>query len=233
MALFYGPLLFTYAAVRDDPLLGRRLVAPGMLTRAENTVQGDIDASYLPDEVEAPDMPLFSSFLITNNIGVTFLAFAGGFLAGAGTLFILLINAVSIGAVLGVYGNGGILGVILAFVFPHGFLELTAICISGGAGFGLGSALLMPGRLTRAEALRERGRAFLSLLAGAAIMLVLAGVVEGFYSPSSLPAAAKFAFGGVTAVLLVLYFGFAGRRSDTRTPRPPSSAKVVGTAHAS
>ncbi len=233
MALFYGPLLFTYAAVRDDPLLGRRLVAPGMLTRAENTVQGDIDTSYLPDEVEATDMPFFSSLLITNNIGVTFLAFAGGFLAGAGTLFILLINAVSIGAVLGVYGNGGVLGVILAFVFPHGFLELTAICISGGAGFGLASALLMPGRLTRAEALRERGRAFLSLLAGAAIMLVLAGVVEGFYSPSSLPAAAKFAFGGATAVLLVLYFALAGRRPDTRTPGPPSSAEVVDPVRAS
>ena len=233
MVLFYGPLVATYAAVRGDPLLGRRLVAPGMLTRAENTVQGDIDASYLPDEVEPADMPLFSSSVMTNNVGVTFLAFAGGFLAGAGTLFILLINAVSIGAVLGVYGNEGVLGVILAFVFPHGFLELTAICISGGAGFGLGSALLMPGRLTRAEALRERGRAFLSLLAGAGLMLVLAGVVEGFYSPSSLPAAAKFAFGGATAVLLALYFGLAGRRSDTGPPRPTSSAKAVGAAQAS
>ncbi len=231
--LFYGPLLVTYAAVRDDPLLGRRLAGPAMLTRAENTVQGDIDTSYLPDEVEATDMPLFTSSVMTNNIGVTFLAFAGGFLAGAGTLYILLANAVTLGAVFGVYGNGGILGVILAFVFPHGFLELTAICIAGGAGFGLGSALLMPGRLTRAEALRERGRAFLSLLAGAALMLVLAGIVEGFYSPSSLPAAAKFAFGGATAVLLALYFGFAGRRRDTRRPRPPSSAQAVGAAQAS
>ncbi|MDE2980742.1 MAG: stage II sporulation protein M [Gemmatimonadota bacterium] len=232
MALFYGPLLFTYAAVRDDPLLGRRLAGPGAVTNAENTTKGDINELYQGDEFEATDMPLFSSRVTTNNVGVTFLAFAGGFLAGVGTLFILLINAVSIGAVLGVYGNEGVLGVILAFVFPHGFLELTAICIAAGAGFGLGSALLMPGRLTRAEALRERGRAFLSLLAGAGLMLVLAGVVEGFYSPSSLPAAAKFAFGGATAVLLVLYFGLAGRRSDRQPSGPTPSANAIGAAHA-
>ena len=220
--LLYGPAVATYRAVRDDPVLGRALAGQGMMTRAENTAKGDINARYLPDDVDATEMPVLSSFLMTNNVGVTFLAFAGGFfLAGLGTLGILLTNGMSLGATLGAYANEGVLGVILAFVFPHGFLELTAICISGGAGFGLGSALLMPGRRTRAEALRERGRAFLSLLAGAGLMLVLAGLVEGFYSPSGLPAMAKFVFGGATAVLLVLYFGFAGRRSgDSRRATP-------------
>ena len=209
--LLFGPMLATYAAVHDDPRMARSLVGPGMLTRAENTIKGDIDAQYLEEEVEATDMPVFSSSVITNNIGATLMAFAGGMLAGAGTLFILVLNGIMIGGALGAYANEGVLGVILAFVFSHGFLELGAICIGGGAGLGLGSALLMPGRRTRAEALRERGRAFLSLVAGASLMLVAAGVIEGFYSPSGLPAAAKFVFGGTTAVLLVLYFGLAGR----------------------
>ena len=210
--LFYGPAVATYFAVREDPLLGRALAGQGMLTRAENTEKGNINARYLSDEVEALEMPVFASSLITNNVGVTFFAFAGGLLAGAGTLYVLLTNGLSFGGIMGAYGNEGVLGVILAWVFPHGFIELTAICIAGGAGFGLGSALLIPGRLTRAEALMERGRAFLSLIAGTALMLVVAGLIEGFYSPMQLPAAAKFAFGGATAVLLVLYFGFAGRR---------------------
>ena len=211
--LLLGPMLATYAAVHDRPLLARSLVGPGMLTRAENTIKGDIDTPYLEREVGAADMPVFSSRLITNNIGVTLFAFAAGLSAGAGTLYILVLNGIMLGSALGMYANEGVFGVILAFVFPHGFLELGAICIGAGAGFGLGSALLMPGRRSRAEALRERGRAFLSLLAGASLMLVAAGLVEGFYSPSALPAAAKFAFGGTTAVLMALYFGFRGAES--------------------
>ncbi|MDE2880500.1 MAG: stage II sporulation protein M [Gemmatimonadota bacterium] len=219
--LFFGPMVATYAAVGGEPQLGRSLMGPGMLTRAENTVKDDIDAPYI-GEIGAAAMPLLSSNVITNNIGVTFLTFAGGFLAGAGTLFILVLNGIVIGAALGAYANEEVLGVILAFVFSHGFIELGAICIAGGAGFGLGSALLMPGRRTRAEALRERGRTFVSLLAGTSLMLVIAGLIEGFYSPSTLPAVAKFTFGSATALLMLLYFGFAGRK--TRTPASATAA---------
>jgi len=91
-------------------------------------------------------------------------------------------------------------------------MELTAICLAGGAGLWLGSAVLAPGRRTRRAALQARGREALSLLAGVVGLLVIAGVVEGFYSPSSLPASAKFAFGGATAVLLAVYFVVGGRR---------------------
>ncbi len=214
--LFYGSGAIAYVAVREDPLLGRAMAGSGMMTLAENTEKDNINARYLEEDIEGAEMPVFASALMTNNVGVTLYAFAGGFLAGAGTLYVLLLNGIGLGAVFGVYANEGVPLVLLAWVFPHGFIELTAICIAGGAGFGLGSALLMPGRRTRAEALMERGRAFLSLIAGTALMLVVAGLVEGLYSPLALPAAAKFAFGGVTAVLLVLYFGFAGRRSARR-----------------
>ena len=212
MALFYGPAGMTFAAVHGDPLLGRTMVGSAMMTRAENTVKEDPAARYLERDIAALEMPVLSAALTTNNVGVTFLAFAGGVLAGAGTLAVLLLNGLMLGSVLGVYANEGVLTVILAFVFPHGFVELTAICIAGGAGFGLGSALLVPGRLTRADALRARGRDLLALLLGAAVMLVVAGVIEGLYSPLALPAPAKFAFGGSTAVLLAAYFGLAGRR---------------------
>ena len=209
--LFYGAGVAGYVAVREDPLLGRTL-SPGLTVRAENTEKGNINARYLEEDVEGSDMPVLASALMTNNVGVTFYAFAGGLLAGVGTLYILLLNGMGLGAGFGVYANEGVPLVLLAWVSSHGVIELTAICIAGGAGFGLGSALLMPGRRTRAEALMERGRAFLSLIAGTALMLVVAGLIEGFYSPSQLHAGWKFAFGGMTAVLLVLYFGFAGRR---------------------
>lgn len=209
--LYYGSGFVAYMAVRDNPLLGRTL-SPGLIVRAENTEKGNINARYLEEDIEGSAMPVFASALMTHNVGVTFYAFAGGLLAGVGTLYVMLLNGIGLGAGFGVYANEGVPLVLLAWVSSHGVVELTAICIAGGAGFGLGSALLMPGRRTRAEALMERGRAFLSLIAGTALMLVVAGLIEGFYSPSQLHAGWKFAFGGVTAVLLVLYFGFAGRR---------------------
>lgn len=211
--LLFGPMLASYAAVRDRPARARAIMPAEMLARAESTARGDINASYI--DVDGAERPVLSSILVTNNVQVSFFAFAGGLLAGAGTVLILVLNGVMLGAGFGLYANNEVLGVILAFVFPHGVMELTAICLAGGAGLGLGSALLVPGRRTRREALRERGRAYLSLVGGAVLLLIVAGLVEGFYSPSGLPAVAKFAFGGATALMLTAYFGFAGRGSDT------------------
>ncbi len=218
--LLFGPMLATAVAVKDRPVLGRTLAGQGMMTRAETTDADDPDVRYI-DVVEGAAMPTLSARLMTNNIQVTLIAFAGGLLAGLGTLFVLINNGVRIGAVFGVYAGDDKLPIIMSFVFPHGFIELAAICIGSAAGLGLGSALLMPGRRTRRDALRERGRAFLTLLAGAVLMLVVAGLIEGFYSPSALPDIAKFAFGGATALALVLYFGFAGWTAGSPWNRSP------------
>jgi uncharacterized membrane protein SpoIIM required for sporulation/uncharacterized RDD family membrane protein YckC len=216
--LLFGAMALSFGLVRANPVLARYMNPPAMLERAENTPRGDIDEAYV--DIPGAIMPLASSGVITNNVRVALMAFAGGVLAGAGTVMLLVFNGVYLGSVLGMYANERLLGVILAFVFPHGFMELTAICLAGGAGLWLGSAILMPGRRTRRAALQERGREALSLLAGVVGLLVVAGIVEGFYSPAGLPAVAKFTFGSVTAVLLALYFAAAGRDSATAAPAP-------------
>ena len=207
--LLFGPLGISYGLVRSNPVLARYMTSSAMLERAESTPGGDIDAEYV--DIPGTLMPLASTSLITNNVQVALLAFAGGVLAGSLTVLLLVFNGVHLGTVLGLYANEGLLGVILAFVFPHGFMELTAICLAGGAGLWLGSAVLVPGRRTRRAALQARGREALSILAGVVGLLVIAGIVEGFYSPSGLPAAAKFTFGAATAVLLAVYFAAGGR----------------------
>lgn len=207
--LLFGPLGISYGLVRSNPVLARYMTSSAMLERAESTPGGDIDAEYV--DIPGTLMPLASTSLITNNVQVALLAFAGGVLAGSLTVLLLVFNGVHLGTVLGLYANEGLLGVILAFVFPHGFMELTAICLAGGAGLWLGSAVLVPGRRTRRAALQARGREALSILAGVVGLLVIAGIVEGFYSPSGLSAGAKFTFGAATAVLLAVYFAAGGR----------------------
>jgi len=216
-ALFYGPAVATYAAVRLDPDLSRQLVGAEMMSRAEEAAEKEA-AGHGYVEVSDAMMPMMSSQIISNNVQVTFAAFAGGILAGLGTILALVFNGVSLGAAAGVFANHGQSLHLWTFVVGHGAIELTAICIAGGAGLWMGSALLLPGRRTRGEVLVQRGSEAVSLIGGTTMMLIVAGMIEGFISPSQLPRELKFAFAGVIAVLLVAYLLFAGRDADGTTP---------------
>jgi uncharacterized membrane protein SpoIIM required for sporulation len=189
-----------------------------MLDRAEEGVRrAKENTGYVPD----PEMfrPTMASRIISNNVQVTFGAFAAGITAGIGTLLILVLNGVSLGGVLGLYQSKGIIKLILAFVAPHGVLELTAVCIAGGAGFLLAAALLLPGRRTRKRALIENGRRAIRLVAAASVMLLVAGTLEGFVSPiPSWTLNAKLAVSGTTLVLLILYLSSARERRGLTVP---------------
>lgn len=203
-ALLFLPAAVTWGSVTDDPELGRRILPPEIVSRAEES--GDRLRRGEPYvEVPSVQMSVFSSSIMTNNLQVAFLAAAGGILAGLGTVAILVLNGIHLGSVFGMFGTHGGAGLLWSFVHPHGVLELTAITISGGAGLILGWAVLAPGRRTRGRALREDGRVALSLLGGAGVLLVLAGLVEGFVSPARLAPFLKEAFSATVAVLLALY----------------------------
>src|SRR5205823_2689826 len=148
-----------------------------------------------------------------------------------GSLLMLVLNGVSFGGVLGLYQSKGIVKLILAFVAPHGVLELTAVCIAGGAGFLLAAALLIPGPRTRKRALVENGRRAIRLVAAATVLLLVAGSLEGFVSPiPNWPLRAKFAVSAATLVVLVLYLS-AGRerktRSSTVDAEPEEAAELL------
>jgi uncharacterized membrane protein SpoIIM required for sporulation len=155
---------------------------------------------------------------MTNNVQVAFLAAAGGILAGIGTVVLLVFNGVSIGSVLGLYHAHGAGILIWTFVLPHGVIELTAIVVAGAAGLVLGRVIIAPGRRTRGRALREDGRECLALVAGAGVLLVIAGLVEGFVSPAQAPPVFKWAFAALVAVCLFSYLTLAGRIREGRVP---------------
>lgn len=156
--------------------------------------------------------PLASSLIMTNNITVTFVTFALGITGGLGTIYMMVFN----GVMLGVVGTACWLGdmslPLWSFVAPHGVLELPAIFIAGGAGLRVAQGLLFPGLLARRNALVKAGGEAVRLLLGTVPMLILAGCIEGFFSPSLVISwKMKFVVAGANAILLVGYLFFCAR----------------------
>jgi uncharacterized membrane protein SpoIIM required for sporulation len=197
-SLLLVPAAWAYVSALHSATLRAALVPPPLIAVMERGQTW----TDLPPEVR----PAMAALIFTNNIRVSFFAFAGGVLFGAGTAYALVVNGLILGGVLGAaqwYGVGLALG---AFVSPHGYLELTLIVIAGAAGLTLGGALLRPGLRRRRDALTLAGRRSLALALGTAPLFVLAGLIEGLVSPSGLPAGAKLALGplvwsGVVAAL--------------------------------
>jgi uncharacterized membrane protein SpoIIM required for sporulation len=149
--------------------------------------------------------PLASSVIMTNNISVTFMAFALGMTFGLGTIYIMAFNGLLLGTLAALCHLHGLGVDFWSFVLPHGVIELTAIFIAGGGGLLLGSALLTPGDLSRKEALIQRGRRAVQLILGCVPLLFFAGIVEGFFSPAHLPPLSKFLVAGLLLALLLCY----------------------------
>jgi len=149
--------------------------------------------------------PLASSAIMTNNISVTFLAFALGMTFGLGTVYLLVFNGLLVGTLAGLCHRHGLDVPFWAFVLPHGVIELTAIFVAGGAGLLLASSLVAPGDLSRKDALVQRGRQAVRMILGCVPLLMVAGIVEGFLSPARIPAILKFALAGVLLALLLVY----------------------------
>ena len=213
-ALLFVPALTVYGIVRADPAVGPEWAGPVMTERAEaGATQLAEGGSYF--EIPATTMPLFGAQITTNNLRVAMMAVAGGALAGLGTVGILVLNGSHLGSAFGVFDNAGAGPILWEWVLPHGVVELTAIVLAGAAGLLLGGALVVPGRMTRVDALRTRGPIVAGLLGGALALLLIAGLIEGYVSPSPLPTGVKMGFAAIVAGILFLYLGTAGRGEAT------------------
>jgi uncharacterized membrane protein SpoIIM required for sporulation len=157
--------------------------------------------------------PQASSAILTNNIGVCFVTFAGGIIGAFGTIYLLFNNGLQMGVISTACARGHMALDLFSFVSAHGALELPSIFIAGGAGLRLGAGLLFPGMLTRKDSLALGAREAIRLLAGVVPLLVVAGVLEAFLSPSGAPVGVKFAVGAVLLTGLGFWLIEGGRRS--------------------
>jgi uncharacterized membrane protein SpoIIM required for sporulation len=180
-----------------DPAFSRYFLGPAMMQ--------SIDNHKMWTDSIVTVKPLASSGIMTNNISVAFAAFAMGITAGIGTVWMMLLNGLMMGVVGVACWREGMSLSLWSFVAAHGVLELPAIFIAGGAGLGIAKGLLFPGVLSRRESLVRAGARSVRLVLGTIPLLVIAGVVEAFVSPTALPARIKFMLAGGLATLLVLY----------------------------
>ncbi len=163
--------------------------------------------------------PLASSAIMTNNLTVCFTTFAFGITAGIGTVWMLVLNGLLLGVVGAACWNAGLLFSLVSFVAAHGVLELPAIFIAGGAGLVIARGLLFPGELPRRVSLARAGALGVRMVLGTIPLLIVAGSMEGFVSPSNLPAPVKFAVSAILGTALVLYL---------RSNRSPDQAASAG-----
>ncbi len=166
-----------------------------------------------------------ASMIMTNNIQVTIYTFAFGATFGLGTLFYLAFNGANIAAVLALTYKAGFGNDLVTFMVGHGVIELSCIFISGGAGLLIGSAMIMPGDLTRADALRVRGMEAVRLMIGVAMLLVVAAIIEGFVSPAPIDPRIKYSIAAITGLAMYGYLLFVGHERAS-TEEPDATAKL-------
>ena len=201
-AIFLAAAVAGFLASLADPAFQRYFLGPKM--------SDTIDRRQMWTHSILTVKPLASSAIMTNNLTVSFTAFAMGITAGLGTVYMMATNGLLIGVISAACWQAGMGPDLAAFVIPHGVLELPAIFIAGGGGLLIGRGLLFPGPLPRRDALTVYGGEGIRLALGIIPLLFVAGIIEAFISPSTLPFAAKAVFATALFGLLVLYVTRAG-----------------------
>jgi uncharacterized membrane protein SpoIIM required for sporulation len=197
IAVFVVGSLAGIVFARYDPGFTSRILGPDMLTT--------IDRHQMWTHSIVAMKPLASSAIMTNNMTVALTMFAMGVTAGLGTVYMLFFNGLLIAVVGTACASSGMSLPLWSFVAPHGVLELPAIFIAGSAGLRLAQGVLFPGLRTRRVAVATAGRDAVRLIAGCMPLLLIAGLIEAFISPTDLATSAKFAMAAALFLLLNVY----------------------------
>ncbi|WOO42175.1 stage II sporulation protein M [Rubellicoccus peritrichatus] len=214
MAVFFAGSLFGGLAVMLDPDSKDVIMPFSHLLGDPSERVADEEAS-LGKDLEG-GKTYFSAYLMTNNIKVSIFAMALGMTFGVGTIVILFYNGVIIGAVVMDYLLAGEWIFLLGWLLPHGSVEIPSILLAGQAGLVLGKALLFKdGRKPMRSRLKDVRSDLITLIAGVAILLVWAGLVEAFlsqYHEPIIPYSVKIVFGLAQLTALIAFIVFGGRK---------------------
>ena len=201
--LFFGTGILFYLVTLANPGAASYVLSPRLI--------GYIKTGHLWFKEQDIGGETLAALIMTNNIQVAFLAFAGGMALSGLTIYVLIFNGLILGGVLALMQVYGHAAPLWEFVIGHGVLELSELTMAGGSGLMLGYAVVQPGLLSRRNALAEAARKSVKLLLGSVPLLVIAGTIEGLISPSDAPVWLKFGIGITSGILLYGYLFLAGR----------------------
>ncbi|NQT20664.1 MAG: stage II sporulation protein M [Planctomycetes bacterium] len=208
VAMFFVSGLGAYVTVQLRPSLIHVFIAEqlDMVDGEKGMSAEDMSERYR----RMPHAPMAAGLMV-NNISVAFNAFAFGITGGIGTCYVLLVNGTMLGAFIAHFTNHNQAYACWANLTPHGVLEIMAILIAGGAGLRMGLSLAIPGALTRKASLRAGAKDAVFLVLGTIPMFVIAGIIEGFVTPSYISGDAKIAVGLITGTAALAYLLLLGR----------------------
>jgi uncharacterized membrane protein SpoIIM required for sporulation len=126
---------------------------------------------------------ILSIGILANNIVVSILAFCAGIFLGLGTLYLIAMNGLMLGAVFAFVHQHGLARALFEFIAAHGPVELSVICIAGAAGVALGESIIRPTVESRRDSFQACAHRIAPLLLLCALLLVGCGFIEGFVSP--------------------------------------------------
>ena len=205
--LFWLPFGLGWFGALHVEGFAERVLSPGQLEAMANAYSKGF-ASGRDSDTDAS----MTGYYVYNNVGIAFRCFATGILFGLGSIVFIVYNGLDIGTVVGHVQKSGHAENILTFMCGHGPFELTAIVIAGGAGLRMGFALLGTSGRTRVASLRAVADDLISLILGAAFFLLIAALIEGWWSPSSLPSPVKWGFSALMSALVASFLALYGRK---------------------
>ncbi|MCM3748726.1 stage II sporulation protein M [Paenibacillus pasadenensis] len=187
-----------YLAIGANPAAIHAVLPAGMADGINpalvNSDRGDLNSAIMSAEI------------MTNNIRVAALAFISGVTLGFLTLYLMVFNGLLIGALAAVFAQAGYTYTFWAYILPHGVIELLAIFIAGGAGFYMGYSFFVPGELPRRLQFIRSAKESALLLLGTLPLFVIAGLIEGYITPATLPLWLKYCIAGLTLAACAAYY---------------------------
>ncbi len=208
--IFYGMAFFMIFLCTRDPDFTHKILPHRELNQIADMYDPDNPYFLTPRNV-SNDADMFG-YYIYNNISIAFRSFAGGFIAGIGSLLVLIFNAVFLGVAAAHIINVGYAKTFFSFIIGHGSFELTAIIISSYAGLVLGYRLFVTKGLSRIASIKQAGKTAIPLITGSTIFLVIAAVIEAFWSSRHVFSYyVHFTVGALGWILVYLYFFISGR----------------------
>lgn len=209
--------LTAFMLVTADPDWYSAFVSPEMAGgRDTAATTEELRKTLYADPAENKGLSVFATYLFTHNAQVAFFAFALGFAFCLPSSLLLAYNGTVLGAMMALFMSRGLGFEFTGWIVIHGVTELFAIILAGAAGLRIGWSIAFPRDLSRMVAATNAGKLGAIVMIGVTIMLLMAGLLEGFARQLVTFDLARYAIACLTGVLWFSYFYRRGNNDQHR-----------------